>query len=71
MMTSTSGVVDIPLHNIFPSQHGHGWLRKDDNQIILSVLEYAYVYTCVCVHMHTCVSVPFSYEVWDLREVFY
>ena len=48
MMTSASGVVDIPLHNIFPSQHGHGWLSKDDNQIILSVLECAYVYTCVC-----------------------
>lgn len=51
MMTGASGVLDIPLHNIFPSQHGHGWPSKDDNQIILSVFEY--VYTCVCACTHT------------------
>ena len=55
MMTRASGVLDIPLHNIFPSQHGRGWLSTDDNQIILSVFEYVYVYTCVCAYAHTCV----------------
>lgn len=53
MMTSASGVLDIPLQNSFPSQHGHGWLSKDDSQIILSVVEHAYVYTCVCICMYT------------------
>lgn len=30
----------------------NGWLSKDDNQIILSVLEHAYVYVCVCVYLY-------------------
>lgn len=52
MMTSASGVLDIPLQNIFPSQHGHGWLSKDDNQIILSVLSMHMCIVCVYLYVH-------------------